>query len=238
MPGVADHSYRYTFSFADGQNIVCQVNLDPVTLDYLPPAGQELPAWAQNESWPCTECELLPKPGAQCQLIQNIAQVVLQFRDVASFDRVDVTVESVDRTVSRQQIPVQEALSSVLGIIMVTSGCPTLDLLRPMTRLHLPFANLEETIFRAASTYLLAQYFRRKRGMSTNWDLVELMSIYRRIGAINNSLCDYLRQAVSQDANLNALIVLDTFGQMLTGSIEAELAQFEHLFTPYPSEDS
>ena len=43
MPDVSDHSYCYTFSFADGQNIVCQVNLDPVTLDYLPPVGQELP---------------------------------------------------------------------------------------------------------------------------------------------------------------------------------------------------
>ena len=48
MPDVSDHSYRYTFSFADGQNIVCQVNLDPVTLDYLPPAGQELPDWAHR----------------------------------------------------------------------------------------------------------------------------------------------------------------------------------------------
>lgn len=238
MPDVSDHSYRYTFAFPDGQNIVCQVNLDPVTLDYLPPVGQELPDWAQNGSWLCTECELRPKPGAHCQLIQNIAQVVVQFRDVASFDRADVTVESAERTVSQRQIPVQEALSSLLGLIMVTSGCPALDFLRPMTSLHLPFANLEETIFRAASTYLLAQYYRHKRGMSADWDLVKLMSIYRQIGLINNSLCEYLRQAVSQDANLNALIVLDTFGQMLTGSIETELAQFEHLFRPYLLEDS
>lgn len=233
MPDVADHSYRYTFLFPDGQNIVCPVNLEPVTFDYIAPPDRELPAWAQDDIWPCQECELRAKPGARCQLIRNIAQVVEQFSDVASFDRADVTVESAERTVSQRQIPVQEALSSLLGMIMVTSGCPTLDLLRPMTRLHLPFANLDETVFRVASTYLLAQYFRHKRGLSADWDLAELIEIYRRIATINTSLCDLLRRAVSQDASLNAVIVLDTFAQMLPSHIETELAHFEHLFALY-----
>ncbi len=238
MPGAADHHYRYTFLFPDGQSIVCPVDLDPITFDYIPPPDRELPAWALEGSWPCQKCELRDKPGTHCQIVRNIAPIVEQFSEVASFDRADVTVESAERTVSQRQIPVQEALSSLLGMIMVTSGCPTLDLLRPMTRLHLPFADVDETVFRAASTYLLAQYYRHRRGLSADWDLEQLIEIYRRIGTINTSLCDLMRRAVSQDASLNAVIVLDTFAQMLPSHIETELAHFEHLFAPYLSEDS
>jgi len=144
-----------------------------------------------------------------------------------------VTVVSDQRTYSRRQIPVQEALSSLLGLILTTSGCTTLDLLRPMARMHLPFASVEETTLRAVSTYLLAQYFRRKQGMSVDWNLDGLLKVYRQIGAINVNVCEQLRTAVSQDASLNAVIVLDTFAQMLHGSIETELTQFERLFASH-----
>ena len=53
---------------------------------------------------------------------------------------------------------------SLIGIYMVTSGCPIMDKLRPMARFHLPFASTEETIYRAISTYLLGQYFLEQKG--------------------------------------------------------------------------
>ena len=37
---------------------------------------------------------------------------------------------------------------------MALSGCPVLEQLKPMARFHLPFASVEETIYRAASMYL------------------------------------------------------------------------------------
>ncbi|MEE9465475.1 MAG: hypothetical protein V3W14_07905 [Candidatus Neomarinimicrobiota bacterium] len=225
--------YNYTFSFPDGQEIACPVELDPDSLEYRPPANQTIPAWARSEDWPCVECDLANKRHGHCRVVRNIAVIVEQFRDVASFDIADVTVESDQRTYSRRQIPVQDALSSLLGLILTTSGCTVLDLLRPMARLHLPFASVEETTLRAVSTYLLAQYFRLKHGLSVDWNLDGLLEIYRRIGAININVCEQLRTAVSQDASLNAVIVLDTFAQMLHGSIETEMAQFERLFAAH-----
>ncbi len=233
MPDKPAYTYTYTFTFPDGQEIVCPVELDSYTLEYKPPANQEIPAWARSEDWPCEECDIENKSAGHCRVVRNIAVIVEQFRDVASFDKADMTVESDNRTYSRRQVPVQEALSSLLGLILTTSGCATLDLLRPIARMHLPFATVEETTLRAVSTYLLAQYFRRKHGLSTDWDLDGLLDIYSRIGAINLNVCQQLRTAVSQDASLNAVIVLDTFAQMLHGSIATELTQFERLFAPH-----
>ena len=33
-----------------------------------------------------------------------------------------------------------------------------MESLKPMVRFHLPFATVEETVFRSVSTYLLSQY--------------------------------------------------------------------------------
>ena len=51
----------------------------------------------------------------------------------------------------------QQAMSSVLGLIMATSGCPWTDRLRPMARFHLPFASEAETLYRSVGMFLLAR---------------------------------------------------------------------------------
>ena len=60
---------------------------------------------------------------------------------------------------------VQMGVSSLLGVIMTTSGCPIMAQLKPMVRFHLPFASLEETIFRMVSMHLVAQYLRHQDGV-------------------------------------------------------------------------
>ena len=100
------------------------------------------------------------------------------FGDRISYDVVDVTVESRERLYVKEQISIEHAVSSLLGIIMATSGCKDLDMLKPMVKFPLPFASIEETIYRAASMYLLAQYFRHKRGLVPDWDMAGLSSVY------------------------------------------------------------
>jgi hypothetical protein len=42
---------------------------------------------------------------------------------------------------------------------VATSGCRYTAYFKPMARFHLPFANEEETAYRAISMYLLSQRF-------------------------------------------------------------------------------
>jgi Domain of unknown function (DUF6901) len=46
----------------------------------------------------------------------------------------------------------QKGIVSLLGILLVSSGCPVMAKLRPMVRFHLPFASMLATTFRTTIT--------------------------------------------------------------------------------------
>ena len=131
----------------------------------------------------------------------------------------------------------QSGLSSILGIIMVTSGCPTLDYLRPMVGTHLPFASIDESIYRAMSMYLLAQFTRAKNGLEPDWTLKGLSKIYAEIDNINISIVKRLRAATEEDASLNAVVILDSFAKLVPMSINGSFGGMEDLFWPYLQDD-
>ncbi|MFC1543205.1 DUF6901 family protein [Candidatus Neomarinimicrobiota bacterium] len=225
--------YEYHFFFYKNKEVVFELNLDPVTFKYISPAHQEQPKWARLDDSACDQCICQQEGLDFCPVAVNIAGIIKVFGDMISYDVVDITIKSKERLYVKKQISIQHALSSMLGIIMVTSGCKDLDMLKPMVKFHLPFASIEETIYRATSMYLLAQYFRYKRGLVPDWDMDGLISVYRRIDTINMSLCNRLRRASNEDANLNAVVVLDTFAQVMPISVEEGLAEFEDLFIHY-----
>ena len=133
----------------------------------------------------------------------------------------------------------QSGISSLIGIYMVTSGCPVMDKLRPMVRTHLPFATGEETMYRALSMYLLAQYFVYKRGQRPDWDLENLAEIYEEIRSVNKSFCQRLSGAHIKDAILNAVVVLNWFAELTDISPRTKnLAEIERLFHAYLDSES
>jgi hypothetical protein len=155
--------------------------------------------------------------------------VVADFSQTVSFTNALVCVETPERT-SAKDTTVQTGLSSLLGIYMSTSGCPVLATLRPMVRLHLPFASQVETIFRSTSTYLLGQFFRARSGRKPDWELAGLAQIYRETAEVNRAFAKRLRHAAALDANINALVLLDVFAKVLPGSIEDGLKDIRELF--------
>ncbi len=225
--------YRYHFLFDKDKEIAFELNLEPVTLKYIPPPDQKQPEWARLDGSACDHCICQQKGMDFCPVAVNLADIITVFGDIISYDVVDVTVESEERLYVKKQISMQQALSSLLGIIMATSGCKDLNMLKPMVKFHLPFASFEETIYRTASMYLLAQYLRYKRGLVPDWDMTDMISVYRKINMINMNICNRLRKASSTDANLNAVVILETFAQVMPISFEEGLAEFEDLFMDY-----
>jgi hypothetical protein len=161
-----------------------------------------------------------------------VADLLDTFAHAVSHESVEVTVVSEARTYVRQTTT-QEGLASILGLFMATSGCPVLDQLRPMARFHLPFGTYEETAYRALSMYLVAQHLRDKQGQTPDWELNGFVQMYRDIQIVNAAFTSRLRQFVTQDANANALVILDCFAALI--SLDAELqrtlpASLEPLF--------
>ena len=174
-----------------------------------------------------------------CPVALNLSHLVNEFKYSTSHDKTWCVVEGPERTYA-QETSVQNSLASLMGIIMVTSGCPILDQLRPMVRFHLPFATALESVYRIISMYLLAQLFDMKNGKEPDWSLEKLGELYQQIGKVNKGLWKRLSKASSFDANVNAVIVLNTFGDAVRFSLKKDLEDLAPLFstrTGMPSAD-
>jgi len=228
-------TYEYRFTFQDGEEVAFEVQLNAETLAYIAPANAPAPDWARLETETCQHCPLAQAPDSPtyCPIARNIAPIVEAFTDHDAHEKVEASIHSSVRAFSKEDISLQVALSSLLGIIMVTSGCLDMDRLRPMVRFHLPFATIDETIYRTVSTYLMAQYYRQYRGLKPDWELRGLVQTYKRVMNINQKICERLRLASNKDANVNAVVILDAFAQMMPISIKSKVAAFESLFGAY-----
>lgn len=223
--------FRYKFQFENGEEKLFDVLLNEQTLQVVDNSYTSNPEWSKLKYQQCQNCPL--KDDVEyCPVAVNIAHLIDEFKFSTSYDKTWVVVETPDRTYA-QETTVQQGLSAILGIYMVTSGCPVLDYLRPMVRFHLPFATTNETVFRAVSMYLIAQYFRERKGLEPDWNLEGLVNIYKEIGILNKGMWSRLSKASSFDANVNALIVLNTFGDALRFSLKQDLEQLSSLFTKY-----
>jgi hypothetical protein len=155
------------------------------------------------------------------------------FQDSVSYEEVKVFITTEARSYVKRTT-LQKSLSSLIGIYMVTSGCPTMEKLKPMVRHHLPFATEEETKYRVLSMYLLAQFFIARRGGEPDWEFTRLVTLYQDIKLLNKSFSERLAHVTRKDASLNALTILDWFAESLTFSIGREhLDEIESLFTAY-----
>ncbi|MGC4113903.1 MAG: hypothetical protein QM765_04455 [Myxococcales bacterium] len=228
---MAPYPIRYGFKFEDGRSAEFTVNLDPQTLLLADPWPTPEPEWARLANGRCRSCSL-PATEAYCPTAAHVAGVVKSFAMTLSITEADVTVTLPEREY-RKHGAVQTSLSSLLGIYMVSSGCPVLSALRPMVRFHLPFASELDTTFRAASMYLVAQYLRSRSGLPSEWSLDGLAEAYRRIGEVNQAFAARLRKAAPLDANINALVLLDVFAKVMPATIEEGLEDLRPAFASW-----
>ncbi len=221
---------RYEFTLADGKQSEFTVQLDPKTLKNLAPPPASPPEWTRLEFEQCPNCPLTTKDCVSCPVALQLSDLVAEFAHVISFQRVSAKVTVPERTYLAENVSAQAALSSLLGVYMVTSGCPLLSKLRPMVRLHLPFAAELETIARSTSMYLLGQYLVMKRGGTPDWTLDGLVETYRQTSTVNRAFARRLRAAAPKDANVNALIILHSFSEAVPSTIGDQLEELRFLF--------
>ena len=230
-------SFRYKFKMADARSIEFEVLLSADRLAYQTLSHAEKPSWTDLGFHMCEGCKLAETSVNHCPVAVNLQDIVTTFKSDVSYDIIDLSIETAERTYSKEKVSMQSGLSSILGIIMVTSGCPSLDHLRPMVATHLPFASIDESIYRAMSMYLLAQFVRAKNGLEPDWTLKGLSGIYAEIDEINISMVKRLQAATEEDASLNAVVILDSFAKLVPMSIDGSFGGMEDLFWPYLQDD-
>lgn len=235
----ADHSdaifpITYRFRLEDGAEKTFRVELERASCALRQPVRASYPEWTRLDYRQCGHCPLRSETHPHCPVAVGLIDVVAFFRDVRSVEKAEVSVETEERVTHRGLTPIYPALSSLVGIHMVTSGCPVMDKLRPMARFHLPFATAEETVYRALSMYALAQLLRRRRGLPVEEDFSGLARIYQDVNRVNGDFSRRLTSEALGEATANAITNLDCFAQMIDFSIsEAMFEDIESVFAGY-----
>ena len=221
----------YVFKFSKRPERVFELNLDPQTLNIIQKNRSHPLQWTRLDYKKCSVCNL-QENHRYCPTAVNLADIAMEFSDMLSHEEVDVMVKVEERSYIASTT-IQQALSSLVGIIMATSGCPVLEYLKPMVRFHLPFASITETAFRMMSMYLMARYIVWKNGGKPDFDLEGLKKIYRDVSAVNRDFAERLRVASQKDANLNAIVNLDCFANLIPLMIDETIEEIKPYFSAY-----
>lgn len=232
MKDTENISYTYIFELDNGIKKKFVIDLDPKTLNRIEAKKDNYPPWTKTSYMQCKNCSQDPQKEPYCPIATGISNIIELFGDMVSYEKGLITVITSDRTILKHT-SIQEGISSLIGIYMVTSSCPVMEKLKPMVRYHLPFASLNETTYRATSMYLLGQYFIKKHGGNPDWDFSELTKIYSEVAKLNLDMSHRIQSASKEDAGINAIVILDTFAKMLPISIDTTLDKMEYLFSAY-----
>ncbi len=225
----APQRVRYRFDLPDGTARVLDFEFTAREFQLVNTVPAEPPFWAQLDFNRCPNCPLDAAVHPCCPPAMHMSEPVQKLHALVSFDSVDVTVDVAGRRISART-SVQEALSSVLGLIMATAGCPWTDRLRPMARFHLPFADETETVYRSVSMYLLAA---RIAGIDAGADFAQLEELYRNLHVVNRHMARRLGAATQTDPARNAIALLDVYTALLPAALENSLADLEPLFAAW-----
>jgi len=222
----------YTFEFSANSTKSFHIALDPLTLRIETKNVDSPPSWTRLEYNRCCVCKLDIKEHQHCPIALNLVGFIEEFKDYLSHQEVNVVVK-VDEREYVKRLPLQFGLSSLLGAIMVSSGCPTMELLKPNLRFHLPFASIEETVYRSFTMFLLAQFYKYRKGIEVDFDLAEFEKIFTDVGKVNKAFSERLREASTKDASINALVNLHCLGEMTPMTVSDILDEIEQYYTAH-----
>ena len=223
---------NYTFILPDKREEFIEVRLDDESLLLLNDIPEAPPFWTALDFQQCPNCSLSIEKYPQCPTAVHYVKLLPIFEDLMSHEEVDVSIFTTQR-ITFKKISAQKAVSSLMGLINATSGCPHTIFFRPMARFHLPFADSHETTYRVASMYLLTQYFLKKTGKIVDLEMEGLKQIYRNIQIIDQGMIDRLQGTMRQDVVFNALTNLYGLAKLIPITIEGSLELIRHLFEPY-----
>ncbi|MBE2279781.1 MAG: hypothetical protein IAE91_05270 [Ignavibacteriaceae bacterium] len=225
-------NFIYEFKFSNGEKKTITVALDRATLNVIRDEAHKPNDWALLENFKCPHCPLNPEENKYCPVALNLSEVIYNFQDEVSFEEIEVYATTPQRQVVKKT-SLQAGVSSLLGILMVSSGCPIMAKLKPMLYFHLPFSNLEETQIRALSMYLLSQYVKYKKGGEPDWEMTGLIKIYEEIQILNKNVSKKIVDLEHKDASINSLIILNNFADYVTFTLDEKMLDEIDFFVKY-----
>lgn len=221
---------KYLFKFLDEKKIFeYDLSFDDEDYLYIGKQGVKYPDWTKLDNQKCSNCPLKSQNCEYCPVAINLSDVLEDIKEMLSYKKVTMVVMDKQRHYVKQT-DLQNGLFSMFGLIMASSDCPHLSFLRPLARFHLPFSNLDETIFRVSSMYLLGQYFAHKADQNMEISLDNLTANYKNLEIVNEGMLSRIRSIEKGDAGKNAIVGLNLFAQMFEMEFDNDLSGLEKYF--------
>ncbi len=218
---------EYTFTLEDGKVLTYHVDFNRPRDKVLDPAHH--PIWTQLTFHQCPNCPLSESEYSHCPAAIDAHEIVAGFNEILSCKAASITVKTPEREYFKFT-DAQTGLRALIGFVMASSACPILSTMRGMAYFHLPFASMDDTVYRMVSSYLLRQYFQYKKGQSPDLELEGLKKYFQEVQAVNFNFLERIRAGCEADSNLNVLATLFTIASMLSLSLERHLKEIQHLF--------
>lgn len=217
----------YKFIFTNNREVKFTVDLDRPALFSTNPKDPDV-EWTNLDFNKCSNCPLNSAEIKKCPTALDVQHAMLEFHDVLSTEIVKTYVETENRSYFKE-CDAQTGLKALVGLIMATSGCPILKEMKGMAYFHLPFATIEETVFRSVTTYLLKQYYKFIEKQEPDWSLQNIPAYFDTIQLVNESFFQRIKAASKADANLNVIVSLSSQSQLISLSIDEYLESLKEL---------
>jgi hypothetical protein len=164
--------------------------------------------WAQLERHQCRDCPY--QESHYCPVAINLQKYIDVFSNLASFDLVEATVVLDDKIRVKGNLPAQQLLSSIIGMIIANSdGCSRTHILKPMVAFHRPFASQEESIYRSIANAAITYHLQPSQDISLEHYIT---SHYENLRKVNIGLVKRLQDVHPDwEAVINAIVNLDLF---------------------------
>ncbi len=219
---------KYIFTLDNGKELKYKVYFEREWANKLDKSNY--PAWTELGYQQCGNCPLNTQDYSHCPVAIDAKEIIFGFKEVLSCSTINVLVFTPEREYFKR-CDAQTGLRALIGFIMATSRCPILSKMRGMAHYHLPFASIDEIVFRATSSYLLRQYYTYQKGGKADWKMIKLKEYYKELSTLNYDFLQRIRVASKADANLDVLSTLFSISSLLSGNLEQHLQQIEPLFT-------
>jgi hypothetical protein len=225
--------YQFWMSNNIKREFVLRVDSETLLLKSEPHANP--PQWTRLDFFRCENCTLEQGVNPHCPVALNLIDLIEFFRLVPSHEDADVCVVTQERKYVKR-MAAQFIISSLMGIIMASSGCPVLGKMKPLLRAHIPFPSAEENVFRIMSLYLLEQYIALRKGHVPDWDMKGLTGYLGEIETVNEWFCKRLNAVKDEggDACLNAVNNLNNLSILTKLAIEEDDLVADAIYSEMP----
>jgi hypothetical protein len=227
----------YRIRLGDGRTEQFDYEMDAETFEILsPPPPGKLPAWTELGFKQCSNCPLKAEDATHCPMAVQLHRIVDRFHTTRSIDEVTVEVITEQRMVTKTTA-LQNAISSMLGLVFPISGCPRTAGMKPLARFHVPLASEEETVFNVAGMYLLAQYFVNLKNRNGLLSFDGLIRMYGDLHIVNKSVASRLQAVTTSDSVKNAITLLDMYSSLIPMLLQDQLVEIRRFFNAYLPDD-